>query len=53
LSSTGRLLTRQTCPISGTRRSFRGDGAALREALARDEIGFHAGSIRGAFPRIL
>jgi hypothetical protein len=32
---------------------FRGDGAALREALARGEIRFHAGSIRGAFPRII
>ena len=32
---------------------FRGDGAALREALAHGEIRFHAGSIRGAFPRII
>jgi hypothetical protein len=32
---------------------FRGDGAALREALARGEIRFHAGSIRGAFPQVI
>lgn len=32
---------------------FRGDGAALREALARDEIRFHAGAIRGAFPQFI
>jgi len=32
---------------------FRGDGAALREMLARGEIHFHAGSIRGAFPKII
>src|SRR6185369_4317048 len=32
---------------------FRGDGAALREALARGEIRFHAGTIRGAFPQII
>ena len=32
---------------------FRGNGAALREALARDEIRFHAGSIRGAFPQLI
>jgi hypothetical protein len=32
---------------------FRGHGAALREVLARGEIHFHAGSIRGAFPQII
>jgi hypothetical protein len=32
---------------------FRGDAAALREVLARGEIRFHAGSIRGAFPQIM
>ncbi len=32
---------------------FRGDGPVLREALARGEIRFHAGSIRGAFPQII
>jgi hypothetical protein len=32
---------------------FRGNGAALREVLARGEIHFHAGSIRGAFPQII
>jgi hypothetical protein len=32
---------------------FRGDGAALREVLARGEIHFHAGSIRGAFPQVI
>ncbi|HVR40291.1 MAG TPA: hypothetical protein VMU84_14440 [Thermoanaerobaculia bacterium] len=32
---------------------FRGDRAALREALGRDEIRFHAGSIRGAFPHVI
>ena len=32
---------------------FRGDGATLREMLARGEIHFHAGSIRGAFPQII
>jgi len=30
-----------------------GDGDALREVLARGEIRFHAGSIRGAFPNII
>jgi hypothetical protein len=32
---------------------FRGDAAALREGVARGEIRFHAGSIRGAFPQII
>jgi hypothetical protein len=32
---------------------FRGDGAALRQALARGDLRFHAGSIRGAFPQII
>lgn len=32
---------------------FRGDGASLREALARGEVRFHEGSIRGAFPQIV
>lgn len=32
---------------------FRGDAVALRAALARGEIRFHAGSIHGAFPRIV
>jgi hypothetical protein len=32
---------------------FRGDAVALPEALARGEIRFHAGSIRGAFPQII
>jgi hypothetical protein len=32
---------------------FRGDAAALRQAHARSEIRFHAGSIRGAFPQII
>ncbi|HUR79226.1 MAG TPA: hypothetical protein VM733_00570 [Thermoanaerobaculia bacterium] len=32
---------------------FRGDSVALSEAIARREIRFHAGSIRGAFPRII
>lgn len=33
---------------------FAGGGvAALRDALARGEIRFHAGSIRGAFPQII
>lgn len=32
---------------------FRGDRTSLRDALARGEIHFHSGSIRGAFPRIM
>jgi hypothetical protein len=40
------------CVLRG-RDLFRGDAAALREALAGDEIRFHAGSIRGAFPQIM
>jgi hypothetical protein len=40
------------CVLRGTD-LFRGDAVALREALARGEIRFHAGSIRGAFPQIL
>jgi len=32
---------------------FRGEGAALRETLARGEIRFHPGSIRGAFPQTI
>jgi hypothetical protein len=32
---------------------FRGNSAALREVLARGEIRFHSGSIRGAFPQII
>lgn len=32
---------------------FRGDRTSLRDALARGELHFHAGSIRGAFPRIM
>ena len=32
---------------------FRGDVTALRAALDRDELQFHGGSIRGAFPRVI
>jgi len=32
---------------------FRGDPAALGEALGRGEIRYHEGRIRGAFPRIV
>lgn len=32
---------------------FRGDGAALREALGRRQIRFHAGTIRGALPQVI
>jgi hypothetical protein len=33
-------------------RLFRGDLAALRQALVRGSLRFHAGSIRGAWPRL-
>lgn len=32
---------------------YRGEPAELRNALARDELQYHEGSIRGAFPRIV
>jgi hypothetical protein len=32
---------------------YRGELGALREAVARDQLLFHEGSIRGAFPRIV
>jgi hypothetical protein len=32
---------------------YRGAPTALREAISRNELGYHEGSIRGAFPRIV
>ena len=41
------------CVLGQDRALYREDALALVEALGRDEIVFHAGSIRGAFPTIL
>jgi hypothetical protein len=41
------------CVLDQNGRVFRGDGPALREALAAASIAFHPGRIRGALPRIL
>jgi hypothetical protein len=40
------VLTRDGLP-------YRGDATALRDALARDDLQYHEGRIRGAFPRIV
>jgi hypothetical protein len=39
--------------LAGDGSPYRRSPAALREALARDELLFHEGRIRGAFPRIV
>jgi len=41
------------CVIERNSTLYRGDESGLVDALRRNEIAFHAGSIRGAFPRIL
>lgn len=41
------------CVLARNSTLYRGDESALVEALRRNEIAYHAGSIRGAFPRIL
>lgn len=40
------------CVLDRTGRLFREPAAALTPALVRDELRFHCGSIRGAFPQI-
>jgi hypothetical protein len=40
------------CLLDLAGRLFTGDVAALKQALACDELCFHSGSIRGAFPQI-
>jgi hypothetical protein len=39
--------------LTGDGLPYRGEPAALREALLRGELRYHEGRIRGAFPRIL
>ncbi|HNT36328.1 MAG TPA: hypothetical protein PKH07_15185, partial [bacterium] len=41
------------CALDRRARLFRGDAAALEQALAQGQIQFHAGSIRGAMPSFL
>lgn len=41
------------CAIASEGELYRGGVAELRAALERDEIAYHAGSIRGAFPQVV
>ena len=41
------------CVLTRQGELFRGDAEAARRALAQGEIAFHAGRIKGAYPRIL
>lgn len=42
-----------TCVLDARGGLFRGDPPALERALAEDAIRFHAGSLGGAYPRLL
>lgn len=41
------------CVLTRHGELFRGDADAARRALAQGEILFHAGRIKGAFPRVI
>jgi hypothetical protein len=41
------------CVLTTASELFRGDPSALRRAIEQDQLAFHAGSIRGALPRIV
>ena len=41
-----------TCILDEEGALFRGDAASLGQALVARRLAFHAGTIRGAFPRI-
>lgn len=40
-----------TCVLTRRGELFKGDAENLKHALERDDILFHAGRVRGAFPR--
>ena len=41
------------CALTPDGELYRGGISELEESLERDEVVFHTGSIRGAFPRVL
>ena len=41
------------CALTLDGELYKGGVSELEESLERDEVVFHAGSIRGAFPRVL
>jgi len=41
------------CVLQRRGELYRGDLAQLKHGLAADEVVFHAGSIRGAYPQVL
>jgi hypothetical protein len=47
------LLSAPRAVITSDGVPYRGEPAALREALRRGELRYHEGRIRGAFPRIV
>jgi hypothetical protein len=42
-----------TCVLDRAGPLFRGDSTELRHALDATKLGFHRGSIRGAFPQLV
>jgi hypothetical protein len=42
-----------TCVVDEAGGLFRGEPAALKEALRRDAVRFHRGTIRGAWPKLI